>query len=110
MFGLSRGLSILTYSRGDNCRCRQNLIEGIIVIVITDQEENLVAGKKNPLSQLWHPRDRATYDILFFMMESGMPKLSFPLILIKRLLVYVWIFNGIIIRYNRRLSEAVKKV
>ena len=52
-----------------------------------DQEENLMAGEKNPLPQLWRSQDRATFGIPF-MMESGMLKLSFSLILIKRLLVY----------------------
>ena len=38
-----------------------------------DKEENLVAREKNPLPQLRHHRDRATFGI-FFVMESGIPK------------------------------------
>ena len=38
-------------------------------------------------------------DILF-MMESGTPKPSFHLILIKRLLLFAWILYEIIIRFN----------
>ena len=64
-----------------------------------DQEENLVTREKSPLLQLWHPWDRATFSISF-VMESGMPKPSFRLILIKRFLVYAWILYGIIIRSN----------
>jgi len=50
-----------------------------------NQEESLLAGEKNPLPQLWYPRDRATFDI-HFIMELGIHKSSFPLILIKMLL------------------------
>ena len=41
-----------------------------------DKEENLVAGKKNPLPQLWRLRDRAIFGML--VMESGMPKTLLP--------------------------------
>ena len=51
-----------------------------------DQEENLVAGEKNLFPQLLRPRDRATFGIPF-VMEPGMPKPSFPLILIRKLLI-----------------------
>ena len=59
----------------------------------------MVAGEKNSLLQLWCPRDRATFDIPF-VMESGMPKLSFSLILIKRLL-HIWalIWNNYYIQH-----------
>ena len=40
-------------------------------------KENLVAGEKNPLPQLWRPRDRAMFGILF-VMKSGMPKTLLP--------------------------------
>ena len=69
------------------------------LITTKDQEGNLMAGEKNLLPQLWRPRDRATFGIPFIM-KSGMPKPSFPLILIKKLLVYVWILYKIIIRSN----------
>ena len=35
-----------------------------------------MAGEQNPLPQLWRPRDRATFGILF-VMELGMPKTLF---------------------------------
>ena len=56
-----------------------------------DQEENLMAGEKNPLLQLRRPRDRAIFSIPF-VMESGMSKPSFPLIAIKRLCMYKILF------------------
>ena len=58
-----------------------------------------MAGEKNLLPQLRRPRDRETFGIPF-VMESGMRKHFFSLILIKRLLVYAWILYEIIIRSN----------
>ena len=46
-----------------------------------------MAEEKNILPQLWRARDRATFGIPF-RMESGMSKLSFPLIMIKSLCMY----------------------
>ena len=67
-----------------------------------------MAGEKNPLPQLRRPRDRLTFSIPF-VMESGMPKPSFPLILIKRLLVYAWILYVTIIRSNKNLQIKEQK-
>jgi len=47
-----------------------------------DEEENLVAGEKNPLSQLRCSRDHATFGIPF-VMESCMPKTLLPIDLDK---------------------------
>ena len=53
------------------------------LISSNDQEENLMAGEKNSLSQLQRSRDRATFGIPF-VMESGMHKPFFPFDLDKR--------------------------
>ena len=60
-----------------------------------DKEENLVAGEKNSLHQLWRPRDRAIFGIPF-VIESSMPKPSFPLIMIKRLFIYEILFGQLL--------------
>ena len=57
-----------------------------------DKEENLVAGEKNSLPQLWRPRDRVIFGIPF-VMKSGMPKPAFPLLMIKRLFIYEILFG-----------------